>query len=103
MVFKMKGFSAFTKKEEYIPQTQRKDIKESVPQSKKKDEEYIPQTKRVYLDNDYEVGDQPSEDDFEAQFKQKGDKAKNYPQLSVQDYSKVKKDNKGFYVTKLED
>ena len=82
MAFKMAGFSAFTKKEE---------------------KEYEPQSKRIYLDDEYEVGDYADEDDFEAQFKQKGDKDKNYPQLSVEDYSTVKKDARGFYVTKLED
>ena len=82
MAFKMAGFSAFTKKEE---------------------KEYEPQSKRIYLDDEYKVGDYANEDDFEAQFKQKGDKAGNYPQLSVEDYSTVKKDARGFYVTKLED
>tara|TARA_R110000772_G_scaffold4415_8_gene15738 strand:- start:757 stop:1944 length:1188 start_codon:yes stop_codon:yes gene_type:complete len=51
----------------------------------------------------YNVGDMVSEDDFEAKFKNKGNNAKNYPQLSVQDYSNVKKDNKGKYVVKLND
>ena len=67
---------------------------------KQKDEEYIPQTKKIYLDNDYEVGDHASEDDFEAQFKLKEGKARTFPKLSVQDYSTVKKDNRGFYVSK---
>ena len=38
MTFKMNGFSAFTKKEE---------------------KEYEPQSKRIYLDDEYEVGDAP--------------------------------------------
>jgi len=43
------------------------------------------------------------EDDFENQFdKIKGDSS-TFPQFSVQDYSKLKKDKKGFYVAKLKD
>ena len=56
MAFKMNGFSAFTKKEE---------------------KEYEPQSTRIYLDDEYKVGDYADEDDFEAQFKQKGNKAQN--------------------------
>ena len=48
----------------------------------------------------YNVGDMVSEDDFESKFKNKGNNPKNYPQLSVQDYSNVKKDKKGKYVVK---
>ena len=44
-----------------------------------------------------------SEDDFEDKFKLKGKNPKNYPQLSVQDYSVVKQDKKGKYVEKLKD
>ena len=51
----------------------------------------------------YKVGDMVSEDDFEAKFKKEGNNPKNYPQLSVQDYSNVKKDKKGKYVVKLND
>ena len=51
----------------------------------------------------YKVGDMVSEDDFEAKFKLKGKNPKNYPQLSVQDYSEVKEDKKGKYVNKLND
>ncbi len=58
---------------------------------------------RIYISNKYKVGDYVSEDDFEAKFKNKGKKAKNYPQLSVQDYSTVKSDKKGNYVEKLKD
>ena len=37
-----------------------------------------------------------------AKFKQiKGD-SKTHPQLSVQDYSSIRKDDKGFYVERLE-
>lgn len=51
----------------------------------------------------YNVGDMVSEDDFESKFKNKGNNPKNYPQLSVQDYSNVKKDKKGKYVVKRND
>ena len=62
-------------------------------------------TKRdtIRVPNKYKEGDWVSEDDFEAQFKLKGKNPKNYPQLSVQDYSRVKVDEKGPYVTKLND
>ena len=51
----------------------------------------------------YKVGDYVSEDDFESKFKKKGNNPKNYPQLSVQDYSVVKKDARGKYVNRLKD
>ena len=115
MAFKMAGFSAFTKKEknEYEPQTKAggreyedKDRRSDLDEEGKKifdSKEYEPQSTRIYLDGEYEVGDRPDESDFEAQFKLKGDKAQNYPQFDVGDYSNVKKDARGFYVTKLED
>ena len=48
----------------------------------------------------YKPGDYVTEDDFEAQFSLKGKDPKNYPQLSVQDYSTIQVDEKGPYVTK---
>ncbi len=53
--------------------------------------------------DNYKVGDMVSEDDFESKFKKKGNNPKNYPQLSVQDYSVVKKDARGKYVNRLKD
>lgn len=53
--------------------------------------------------SNYNVGDMVSEDDFESKFKNKGNNSKNYPQLSVQDYSNVKEDKKGKYVVKRKD
>ena len=51
----------------------------------------------------YKVGDYVDEYDFESKFKKiKGD-ASTFPQLSVQDYSTIKEDKKGQYVTKLKD
>ena len=56
---------------------------------------------KIRVSNEYDVGDFISEDDLEKKFKRSGDKSKNYPQLSVQDYSKVKRDDMGLYVEKL--
>jgi len=56
---------------------------------------------KIRVSKSYKKGDLISEDDLEAKFKQSGDKPKNYPQLSVQDYSPVKVDEKGPYVIKL--
>ena len=39
----------------------------------------------------------------ENQFDQIEGDSSTFPQFSVQDYSKLKKDKKGFYVTKLKD
>ena len=58
---------------------------------------------RVYVANSNKVGSYVSEDEFESKFKKKGKNPKNYPQLSVQDYSTVKSDKKGKYVEKLKD
>ncbi len=57
--------------------------------------------KIIRFQGNYKVGDLPSEDDFEAKFKLIKGNSKTFPQLSVQDYSSIKKDNKGFYVEKL--
>ena len=84
MAFKMKGFSPFTKNG-------------NLP--RKKDEG--PVENRVYVSNNNKVGGYISEDEFESKFTQEGKNSKNYPQLSVQDYSTVKQDSKGKYVVKL--
>ena len=58
----------------------------------------IVKTKRHMMPNSYKEGDSVDEDDFEDSFKAKG----KVPQLSVQDYSTVKKDKDGnSYVIKL--
>ena len=85
MAFKMKGFSGF-KREVNTPEEEQSKITDS---------------KKIYVDGDYNEGDDVDEDDFESQFSLKGNDPKNYPQLSVQDYSTVKNDNVGSYVTKL--
>lgn len=79
--FKMKGFSAFTQKDD-----------------DKNKKNYVD---TVRVSDKYKVGDYVSEDDLEDSFSKKGVDPKNYPQLSVQDYSEVKKDNKGKYVTRI--
>ena len=57
-------------------------------------------TTRHMMPDGYEEGDSVDEDDFEDSFKAKG----KFPQLSVQDYSSIKKDKKGNnYVTKLKE
>ena len=58
----------------------------------------IVKTKRHMMPNSYKEGDFVDEDDFEDSFKAKGE----FPQLSIQDYSAVKKDKDGnSYVIKL--
>ena len=59
--------------------------------------------KRIYVNNSNKVGGYVSEDELESKFKLEGDNPKDYPQLSVQDYSTVKQDSKGKYVVKLKD
>jgi len=73
--------------------------KEKDPREKVKDTIRITRpTKFKLKENDY-----IDEDDFENQFDRiKGDPS-TFPQFSVEDYSKLKKDKKGFYVTKLKD
>ena len=72
-------------------------LKMKTPLEKEKDpREKVTDTIRV--SNKYKPGDYVEEFELEdAIKKQTGD----FPQLSVQDYSKVKKDKKGNYVTKL--
>ena len=64
--------------------------KEKDPRERKKD--------TIRVSNKYKKGDYVEEFELEeAVKKQTGD----YPQLSAQDYSTVKKDKKGNYITKL--
>ncbi len=76
MAFKMKGYSPF-------------------------DKEHGDEPKKIYVSNKYKKGDHVSEEDLEAKFKRTGSDPKNYPQLSVEDYSKVMVDTKGPYVVQL--
>jgi hypothetical protein len=85
--FKMKGFSGFGNSPMKVDLT------------KKTGEG--PRANRIRVSDKYKVGDFISEDDLESKFKRKGGDPKDYPQLSVQDYSRVKKDDMGLYVEKL--
>ncbi len=67
----------------------------------KKQRDTIRITKPTYFklkENDY-----ISDEDFENQFEQIEGDASTFPQFSVQNYSTLKKDKKGFYVTKLKE
>jgi len=71
------------------------------PKNKKVSRDTIRITKPTYFklkENDY-----ISDEDFENQFEQIEGDASTFPQFSVQNYSKLKKDKKGFYVTKLKE
>ena len=50
----------------------------------------------------YNTGEMLQEGDLEGYFPRTGDDSKDYPQLSVQDYSPVKEDEKGKYVVRQE-
>jgi len=54
----------------------------------------------IRVSNKYKPGDYVEELELEEAVKKQTGK---YPQLSAQDYSTVKKDKKGNYITKLED
>ena len=56
--------------------------------------------KKIYVSSSNEEGGYVSEDELESKFSGKGS---DFPQYSVQDYSKVMKDSKGMYVVKLEE
>ena len=57
-------------------------------------------TDTIRVSNKYKTGDYVEEFELEDAVKKQTGK---YPQLSAQDYSTVKKDKKGNYITKLED
>jgi len=65
--------------------------KEKDPRERKKD--------TIRVSNKYKPGDYVEEVELEDAVKKQTGK---YPQLSAQDYSTVKKDKKGNYITKLE-
>jgi len=54
----------------------------------------------IRVSNKYKPGDYVEELELEEAVKKQTGK---YPQLNAQDYSTVKKDKKGNYITKLED
>ena len=59
--------------------------------------------RKIYGFDSYKEGEWVDESDLESKFSQTGDDPKDYPQYSVQDYSKVRKDEKGNYVVRLQD
>jgi hypothetical protein len=73
--------------------------KETDPRERVKDTIRITKPTNFKLKKDNYI----DEDDFENQFDRVEGDASTFPQYSVQDYSKLKKDKKGFYVTKLKD
>tara|TARA_R100001082_G_scaffold47001_1_gene25033 strand:+ start:289 stop:597 length:309 start_codon:yes stop_codon:yes gene_type:complete len=98
MAFKMKGFpmmnSSALKKEN--PMAGKQSTKGDDPTASGKG-------KRLYGWPDYKVGDHVDESDFESRFKQTGDKARDYPQYSIGDYSRVRQDDKGKYIENIGD
>ena len=95
MVFKMKGFpmmgSALKKEDERAGKTS----------TEQDDPSSI--NRKIYVGDSYNVGDFVGDKEFEAKFSQTGDDPKDYPQYSVQDYSRVREDEKGKYVVRLQD
>ena len=81
-------------------------LKMETPLEKEKDpRETVKDTIRITKPTNFKLKENNyiDEDDFENQFDQIEGDPSTFPQFSVQDYSKLKKDKKGFYVTKLKD
>ena len=85
--FKMKGFSGFGNS------PMKADLTKKTGEGTR--------ASRIRVAAKYKGGYFISEDERESKFKRKGSDPKDYPQLSVKDYSKVKKDDTGLYVEKL--
>ena len=96
------GTDEFRKKKD-IPKSERKERGVLRKNDKKppRQPDEGPVEKRIYVDKSNKVGGYVSEDELESKFSKKGGNPKDYPQLSVQDYSTIKQDNKGKYVVKL--
>jgi len=81
-------------------------LKMETPLEKEKDpREKVKDTIRITKPTNFKLkkNNYIDEDDFENQFDKVEGDASTFPQYSVQDYSKLKKDKKGFYVTKLKE
>ena len=81
-------------------------LKMETPLEKEKNpRETVKDTIRITKPTNFKLkeNDYISDEDFENQFDQIEGDPSTFPQFSVQDYSKIKKDKKGFYVTKLKD
>ena len=90
----------FKKNEDYMADRKAEKDKEGKPIQLDAVDLGVIQTKKHMVPNSYREGDSVDEDDFEDSFKAKGE----FPQLSVQDYSAVKKDKKrNSYVTKVKE
>ena len=90
----------FKKNEDYMADRKAEKDKEGKPIQLDAVDLGVIQTKKHMVPNSYREGDSVDEDDFEDSFKAKG----KVPQLSVQDYSTVKKDKDGnSYVTRLKE
>ncbi len=74
-------------------------LKMETPFNEEKDPREQPRD-TIRVSNKYKPGDYVEEYELEEAVKKQTGK---YPQLSAQDYSTVKKDKKGNYITKLED
>ena len=83
MAFKMRGF----------PMMATSAFKQNDDDSKSNKKVNIP--KRIYVADSNKVDSYVSEDELESKFKKTGNDPKDYPQYSVQDYSKVKVDKDG--------
>ena len=96
------GTDEFRKKKD-IPKSERKERGVLRKNDKKppRQPDEGPVEKRIYVDKSNKVGGYVSEDELESKFSKKGGNPKDYPQLSVQDYSTIKQDSKGKYVVKL--
>ena len=66
-------------------------------------EEQVDPTEKIYVADTYKVDDLVSEDDLEEAFKKTGNDPKDYPQLTVKDYSEIREDENGKYVEKLKE
>mgnify|MGYP003151248905 CR=1 FL=1 len=74
------------------------------------EEKPVNPTEKIYVNyisdskgDTYKEGDLISEDDLEGSFKKTGNDPKDYPQLSVQDYSEIRADENGLYVQRLKE
>ena len=61
---------------------------------------FTKKSKKIYIPGSYKEGDVLGDKEFEKLFYEQ---TKKYPQFSVQDYSNVRTDDKGSYITRLED
>ena len=85
MGYRMNGFSGFGNSP----------AKAKIKEDKFDVDKTVDESSRVYVSDTNKSGGLVSEDELESKFSKKGNDPKNYPQLSVQDYSEVREDEKG--------